>query len=144
LTTPNAIPESFVITDGNARRPEDGFYLHGFTCNNEHVSVQIRQSDIPDLAYPGRLFFNHQLVEVRSPEEAAILAMLKSAVFGDKLNDSGTGTVTYNPGPITEKRSLERIRDSIVAYVESDRFIEIARDGVRPAVPPWKRWGMGN
>jgi hypothetical protein len=103
------IPDSVAFTDGNASRPQDGYYLHGQTVSGQHVSVQILQSDIPDLQNAGRLLFNRQLVEVRSLEEARIIRLLTSAEFADDLSSS----VDYVPGPITQSHALERIRNSI-------------------------------
>jgi hypothetical protein len=132
------IPDSVAFTDGNAQRPQDGYYLHGLAASGEHVYVQILQSDIPDLQDAGRLLFNRQLVEVRSLEEARIISLLISAEFADNLERS----VDYNPGPITQRHALQRIRDSIVDYVQSDEYVDIARNGVQVRIPHWAPGGL--
>jgi hypothetical protein len=129
------LPESIVFTDGNARYAEDGWYLHGYTNSGEHVSVQIRQRDIPSLEYAGRLFFDRHLIALRSATEEAVLALLTVAEVSDEL----MGGVDYQPGPIIGREGLDRVRRAIINYVQSEEYVEIAKNGVKKKFEPWKR-----
>lgn len=127
------LPESVVFTDGSIRRPEDGIYLHGYSNTGEHVLVDIRQRNIPDLEWAGRLFFNRELVEMRSETESAVIALLAIAEFTDELRNDND----YIPGPKFGRKVLEKIRNAIVQYVLSDEYVDIGTNGVEKKILPW-------
>ncbi|MEZ6126167.1 MAG: hypothetical protein R3C49_23810 [Planctomycetaceae bacterium] len=133
------IPNHATFTDGNLKVKNHGMYLHGFTDAAEHVSVQIRQWDIADLEYAGRLFFNHSLVEVRSEREALILELLRTSAFAPVEIEQSIRT-DHIPGPITDPQMLSRVRDEIVDHVSSDEYVKIATVGIEVTPPPWMAW----
>jgi hypothetical protein len=130
------LPQSLTFTDGDARYADEGLYLHGYAETGEHVKVQIRQRNIPSLEYAGRLFLDGYLIELRSPTETALLELLAVAMVSDELR----GGVDYSPGPILGKDALDRIRWSIIAYVQSEEYVQIATRGVKQPFVPWKRF----
>jgi hypothetical protein len=127
------LPTAVEFTDGNARYANEGLYLHGYDPTGESVAVQIRQRDIPGLEYAGRLYVDGQLVEVRSADETATLALLAAATFASELptgKDVGVGNITGVDG-------LMRLRDRIVEYIQSDEYLQIAKNGVKKPFRPW-------
>lgn len=74
------------------------------------------------------------MIPVRSPEEAAVLALLAAAEFAEEPR----GSVDHQPGPVTGAASLERIRDLIVNYVQSDLYLDICKNGVKKKFQPWR------
>ena len=132
------VPQTALLTDGDARLPTDAMYLHGVTETGEHVSIQIRQSDIPDLENAGRLYFNNQLVDLRSDAEAGVLALLNNAEISDQLDVERLSHRDFLPGPIHGFRGLDGIRRRIIEYLQSDQYVEIATNGVPKPSQPWK------
>jgi hypothetical protein len=128
------LPASVTYTDGNARLPEEGLYLHGFAPDGEQISVSVRQRNIASLEYAGRLFVDSYLIQARSEDEAAVLALLAAAEFSEEPR----GSVDHNPGPVTGRSSLERIRNLIVNYVQSDLYLDICKYGVKKKFQPWR------
>lgn len=127
------LPTAVEFTDGNARYANEGLYLHGYDLEGESVAVQIRQRDIPGLEHAGRLFVDGQLVEVRSADEAAVLALLAAATFTDELPTEHHVHV----GNITGVDGLMRLRDRFVEYIQSDEYLQIAKNGVKKPFRPW-------
>ena len=123
------LPSAIEFTDGNARYANEGLYLHGY----ESVALEVRQSNIPELEYAGRLFVDAQLVGVRSADEAAVLALLATATFTDELPTEKNVHV----GNITGVAGLMRLRDRFVEYVQSDAYLQIAKNGVKKPFRPW-------
>lgn len=128
------LPAAVEFTDGEARYADEGLYLHGYAPDGESVAVQIRQRNIPDLEYAGRLFVDGQLVETRSDDEAAVLAVLAAATFADEPSADVRGS----PGSIMGREALMRLRDRIVAFIQSDEYLQIAKNGVKKPFQPWR------
>lgn len=128
------LPAAVIFTDGNARLPEEGLYLHGFAPDDEHLRIGVRQRNIPDIEHAGRLFVGAYLIKARSDDEAAVLALLAAAEFSEEPR----GSVDHQPGPVTGQASLQRIRDLIVNYVQSDLYLDICKNGVKKKFEPWR------
>jgi len=135
-----SLPATVIFTDGNMLRADHGMYLHGFTPAGDHFSVQIRQSNIPDLEHAGRLFVNDSLVPLRSPLEEELLQLLARASFAETPPDNAKDVVQYVPGPILTIDGLQSIRDAIEDYVRSDKYVDVATNGVPAIGVPWKPW----
>lgn len=128
------LPATVEFTDGNARYADEGLYLHGYAPDGESLAVQIRQRNIPELEYAGRLFVDGQLVEPRSDEESAVLALLAAATFADEPDVD----VRTHVGSIMGREPLMRLRDKIVSYIQSDEYLQIAKNGVKKPFQPWR------
>lgn len=133
-----ALPDSIVFTDGDMLLLEQGVYLHGFSPAGEHVCVEIRQANIPDLEHAGCLFLDHVLVPLRSALENDLLEVMSQASFSD-TPPVGADRTDYSPGNIVTIDGVRQIRDVIVRYVRSDQYAEIATHGVQANVP-WQPW----
>jgi hypothetical protein len=128
------LPSAVEFTDGDARYADEGLYLHGYSPDGESVSVQIRQRNLPELEYAGRLYVDGQLIETRSPDEAAVLTLLANATFAAEPDVD----VRTHVGSIIGREPLMRLRDKIVAYVESEEYLKIAKNGVKKTFVPWR------
>ncbi|WP_264544153.1 hypothetical protein [Flavobacterium sp. N1846] len=64
---------------------------------------------------PGSLILNVKEVEIRSDLENEILSKLKSARFSTKIIDN-------------EKQILHKIIQESISFIESDNYIEIAKN----------------
>lgn len=127
------LPTAVEFTDGNARYADEGLYLHGYDPEGESVKVEVRQSNIPEIEHSGRLFVDAQLVNVRSADEAAVLALLATATFTDELPTDKNVHI----GNITGVEGLTRLRDRFVQYIQSDEYLQIAKNGVKKPFRPW-------
>ncbi len=88
---------------------------------------------------PGRLFFNDSLIEVRSSEEERLIALLKDASIS-LLDLEDLRRLARNLpmdsaalealAVADDDHLLERTRDEIVAFVLSDEYVDIARNGL--------------
>lgn len=130
--------DSIVLTDGNCGLTSDAIYLHGFTTAGGHIAIETIQTNIPELENAGRLTFNSSVVPVRSEWEAEIIGLLQTADFTDEPPFVRKDTMSYRPGPITGRVALEQLRDRLVAYLESEEYVDIATNGPRKAQPPWR------
>jgi hypothetical protein len=118
--------------------------LHAITTDGAKCEIQLNQRVFAEFyANPGRLYFNQELVEVRSADESRIVQLLKDATVKATVREP---TPTDNP-PIsknalilgddirevlesTPEENLRRFRDQIVAFVESDEYVQIATHGL--------------
>ncbi|MBI3218795.1 MAG: hypothetical protein HYZ44_04730 [Bacteroidetes bacterium] len=67
-----------------------------------------------NLPYPGSLLLNKREVEIRSELESKIIATIKSADWGQKIDRK-------------ERPLLEQMVKECVDFTTSDKFIEVAR-----------------
>ncbi len=104
---------------------------------NQHSLLGDYELDKPDS--PGRLCFNNRLIAVRSTSEQHVLELLQSAILKpiaiDDLRrihelDNVSPSELSNLTRLVESGELERHRDSIVDFVETDRYVEAARSGI--------------
>jgi hypothetical protein len=93
-------------------------------------------------ANPGRLIFDGYLIPVRSNEETIVLELLRNAAIQlPKAQPAATQPLEHAPKPIyldddiskvlngPQSDSLSRHRNSIVAFVESDEYLDIYMNG---------------
>jgi hypothetical protein len=136
------LPETLEITNGC-------YLLDGgttsLTCvdeDGEEHSVLLAQHAFRDEAIgwePGRLYFDNVIIDVRSADETRIVNLLQNAI------------ICYRNGPLEGKvielsenrlflaneveemmeakpnENLERLRDSMVAYIRSKAFVEFLK-----------------
>jgi hypothetical protein len=106
---------------------------------NQHAYIP--EPEYFDRGLPGRLYFNEELIEVRSSQEQSLLSLLKSAevrhfaeddpsnkpiepspnrlVFGDDLNE------IFNQTP---EENLHSMLKKVIAFVESDEYVTFAEE----------------
>ena len=90
------------------------------TKSGTECSIRLNQYVFNTYGHPGRLFFNKELVDVRSEHEAKIIELLSNATFGPDYPDA------------SPQQSMEHYRDKVVEYLESDEYVEIATNGLPP------------
>lgn len=133
---------------------ESSFFLDGGTVILNAVaddgakhSIRLNQRAFaPQFGFnsnPGRLYFDDELVEVRSDHEAQIVQLLKDALVTFSPSEREP---SINP-PMSKNalilgddirqvlessplENLQRFRDEIVSFVESDEYVRIATHGL--------------
>ena len=116
--------------------------LTAVTESNQLCHIVLTQRMFANHSHPGRLFFDEYLIPVRSDEESIVLTLLRSAsVRIPKGQVEATESLENAPSPIyldveiknvldgPPADSLSRHRDSIVAFVESDEYLDIFING---------------
>lgn len=90
---------------------------------------------------PGRLIFNDQLIDVRSDNERKVLELLRDARFFPVEVEALGALVSTKPitgeqlHRLTSDRpdsSSTKIRDDLVQFVESERYLDVATSGLAP------------
>jgi len=137
------IPQSLVLT-------ESAYWLDGGTNiifavseNGVKCRIQLNQRLIDFYAHPGRLHLNGNIVEVRSQQESQILRLLRNARTELPENQSAEEDgLSENAIMLSDdikdvldrspKANLLRFRDEIVAFVESEEYVAIAKNGIPP------------
>ncbi|MCA8992888.1 MAG: hypothetical protein KDA88_12945 [Planctomycetaceae bacterium] len=136
------IPQSITLTEAEFWFDGGTISLHAVTETGDECRIRLNQRMFDTYANPGRLCFNDRPVDIRSKAESEIVDLLKLAsvvpreapqkltderispnaiILGDDIKD----VVNSSPG-----ENLLRHRDRIVAYVESDEYVQIAKNGV--------------
>lgn len=135
------LPNSITITDSAYLLDGGTTTLQGRTNAGEDFSVQLNQRVFDSYANPGRLSFNGKLVDVRSDEESQILQLLRNAAIEMPENEPQPENQISKNALIlgddikqvlenTPEENLRQFRDEIIAYVESDQYVEIATNGI--------------
>jgi hypothetical protein len=136
------LPKQITIEDGHYTL--DGGTIHLIVydeCSRKHdiVLVQHLFSEYrePD-CIPGRLYFDNQLVDLRSPDEARILQLLHYATVSVSSTRSSCEDTVSVAGRLIlgddireaiegdSQTNLHRWRTSIVAFVSSDEYVSFA------------------
>ena len=112
--------------------------------DGEEHSIRLNQRVFSDFyPNPGCLYFNDERVDVRSEEESRIVQVLKTASIESAIPES----LQSRNAPISKdalilsddirqflksspQDNLRRFRDEIVAFIESDEYVEIATNGL--------------
>ena len=135
------LPSSITITDSAYWLDGGTTTLQGRTNAGEDCSIQLNQRVFDAYADPGRLLFNGNLVDVRSDKESQILDLLKNATIEiAKSERQAENKISKNALILgddikkvlenTPEENLRQFRDEIIAYVESDQYVEIATNGI--------------
>ncbi|MCM2372194.1 hypothetical protein [Aporhodopirellula aestuarii] len=109
--------------------------LYAIADSGQRCSVRLNQHVIETSADPARLFFNDELVEVRSEEERRILDLLKEADIHPLTPESVRQILASPAGSKVELEMfavdasdtiIAQLRDSVVTFVESDEYASVA------------------
>jgi hypothetical protein len=116
--------------------------LLAVTDSGEDCSIQLNQRAFlrPVDVDPGQLLINGELINVRSEDELRIVQLLKTASIKVNSTQIPIGHEILSPGsPVITgddirqsaddllEKDVRRLRDDIVAFVESDEYLRIAR-----------------
>lgn len=136
------LPESITIVDASFMLDGGTTTLHAVSASGEEVRVRLNQRVFDSYGDPGRLYFNGELVEVRSDEEAAIVHLLRNATITSKDDPPTSPENTISKNSIilgddirkvienSPDQNLLDFRDAIVSFVESEEYVQIAKHGL--------------
>lgn len=137
------IPDSATIINILLTLDGGSMNLVAASPTREQFRIQLKQrmQQAPDA---GRLFFNDEMIDVRSADEDKIIQLLKNAsialeypvgysprkkrISGSATPDDGIKEFLTQPPELTCQSWLEEI----VAFVESEEYVRIAREGLPP------------
>ncbi|WP_146602912.1 hypothetical protein [Novipirellula aureliae] len=128
-----------IAQDGGSRE------LVGVTNTGQMCLIALNQHSflgnypLHEIESPGRLCFNERLVGVRSKDERLIMDLLRSADFLPVTDEGIRQLVNMDTIAHTDLETfasdsdgqfLRAIRDHILAYVETEKYIEVAKNGL--------------
>ncbi len=136
------LPQSITITNSSYLLDGGTTTLCAVCDLGNEVHIQLAQHVFPS-PVAGRLFFGEELIAVRSPVEDAIVKLLDEA----EILPSALRLPDGEPIQLSEDRisfveeidelaanipadNLRRQLNAIVAYVQSDEYVTVARKGV--------------
>jgi len=139
------IPSQITIVDSSFFLDGGTVVLHAVAVDGTKCSIQLNQRVFSEFyADPGRLFFNSERIEVRSDKESRIVHLLKTASI-----ESAGKEPSADVGPPISKNALilgddireffesspqsnlERFRNQIEAFIESEEYVRIATCGLK-------------
>jgi hypothetical protein len=136
------IPSKITLVESSFWLDGGSVTLHALTEAGEPCRVHLSQRCFPDSG-AGRLFFNEELVDVRSDNESRIIALLREASIQLKREQPAPSNelpISKNAMILsddikevlesTPEQNLRRFRDDIVRFVESDAYVDIAKNGL--------------
>ncbi|TWT79652.1 hypothetical protein CA13_10580 [Planctomycetes bacterium CA13] len=136
-----------IVEDGGLIQDGGTVELYGVTKSGHRCFIRLNQHALygdyllATAESPGRLCFNNQLIDVRSADEEELLRLLKNAEVKSVGLDGLRQLIKTKSNTTDQIRSLsygsrdeylqDRV-DSIVDYVESERYVDVARNGFPP------------
>lgn len=133
------LPSNIRLIDGGARLDGGTIHLHALDESGETFKIRLNQYMFGGTEEPGRLFFNDNIVGVRSECETLLLSILETAEIQIEVGPHPDTTPNYI-GPPTdaieaaneEKTScIDEFRTLLIDFVRSDRYIEISKHGIQ-------------
>ena len=89
----------------------------------QHMQKTNRESEIP-----GRLYYDHVLVEVRSAVERSLLDLLKRAPFRpNQFPDSSLNAEDPGAQRNVDEMDVRVLVNVILSFVESDEYVRLAQ-----------------
>jgi len=136
------IPSKITLVESSFWLDGGSVTLHAVTESGEKCRVHLCQRCFPG-SDAGRLYFNGERVEVRSDDERGIVALLRAAPIVLKREPrapSSEPPISKNAMILSEdikevlestpEQNLRRFRDDIVRFLESDEYVDIAKNGL--------------
>jgi hypothetical protein len=121
------IPSKFWVTLGDTYLDGGTISLHAISDAGERCEIRLNQHTWNAYENPGRLFFNDEIVEIRSDNETKIILLLEKAVFDSRVTEDnrlGLG-----------KDGVKRLVKEVITFVKSAEYIDIAKNGVPERQP---------
>ena len=133
------LPIRICLTDGGAYLDGGTRTFDAITESGEHVKIRLNQHMLGGTEDPGRLFYNGNIVDVRSECENLLLSLLETAEI--KIEEGPHPDTTPNyigpPAETIESWNEEKIswidesRTQVIDFVRSERYIEVSKNGVQ-------------
>jgi hypothetical protein len=132
------LPTKIRLTEGDAYLDGGTIHLKALTESNRRFSIHLNQHMFPGTSKPGRLLCNGKLVDIRSERESYLLCLLENAEIQIEELPRPDADPNYIGPPIesieSEQQSridwLDELRNSIIDFVRSERYIEVSKHGV--------------
>jgi hypothetical protein len=141
------IPSQINIVDSSFFLDGGTLILQTVAGDGANHAIRLNQRIFaPQLGFnanPGRLYFDDELVEVRSDIEAQIVQLLKDAlviIFPEECSSGNNPPMSKNALILGDDirqvlessplENLQRFRNEIVEFVESDEYVRIATRGI--------------
>ncbi len=139
---PLKIPSSITLTESEYWLDGGTMVLCAITETGDECHIQLNQREFDTYIDPGRLYFNGRPVAVRSDDELQIVNLLKNAMVAPEINQPASPDDRVSDKAVTlgddikelmslsPEENLRKIRDDMIAFVESDEYIHIAKNGI--------------
>ena len=131
------LPKAITLVESNYWLDGGSTTLHAVSESGRKHQIHLTQRLLPESTNPGRLYFDHKLIAVRSNEETVIIELLRNA---------NVDAATESPAPPKRKQlilsedikavmenspadNIESFREQIIKYLLSDDYLEMARMG---------------
>lgn len=136
------IPQSITLSASAYRLDGGTMTLHAVTEAGTKCTIQLNQRVFDSYADPGRLYFNEEPVEVRSDTETQIINLLRTASIAAIKRQAGPPENRISKNALilgddikevmgnSPENNLRKFRDDIIAFVESDEYVQIAKNGI--------------
>ena len=125
--------DTFALLDGGTM---------GISARDEKgqlVYLQVNQHSFPGTVDPGRLYYQGKIVEPRSVDEEKIIELLETAQL-----DTGDDEVLHCKDLSEEDHldCLDDSRSSLIRYLQSDKYLDVCKNGVGDDRPKswWQFW----
>ena len=133
------LPTKIRLTGGGAYLDGGTTYLTAVSDLGQPIKIRLNQYLLAGTSHPGRLLLNGIFVNVRSDLDLSLLSLLESAEIRVERG-AGPDTDPNYIGPPIETIEAEHessinciseLRTSIIDFVRSEQYIEIANHGVQ-------------
>lgn len=104
-------------------------WLLALADTDEFVTITRNQFMFPGTKDPGRIGFNGELVSVRSNVESKLLDLLRSATIDCEI-EIPEEHEQFRHHLAGDFGSIDSFRNDLIQYIESDRYVEIATNGI--------------
>ena len=134
-------PKAITVIDASYLLDGGTMTLYALTDSGLKCQIRLNQRAFDSYPDPGRLYFNDQLIDIRSDDESTILELLKTAsiISKDRLSSPSENRISKKAlilgDDIKEvlenspEDNLRKFRDNIITFVESDEYVHIAEHG---------------
>ncbi len=142
------IPERLTFLNGHYFTDGGSIVLVGEAPDGSRHQVTLGQHRFLDFydpnVLPGRLYFNHLLVPVRSEMEARVIEMLRSGeILPEESPETAKGTESAEGGPVVivgddlkeyyakvaqgKRETISHLIENVIDYVGSKKYVRIAK-----------------
>ena len=133
------LPNQIRLTGGGARLDGGTLTFHATTESGEHVKIRLNQHMLRGTENPGRLFYDGNIVDVRSDYENILLTLLETAEIQIDEGPRPDTTPNYIGPPIEaieswneeKTRWIDEFRTELIDFVRSERYIEVSKHGIQ-------------
>jgi len=138
------LPTRICLTDGGGYLDGGTLVFEATTESGEQVQIRLNQHTLRGTENPGRLFYDGNIVDVRSDYETQLIALMETAEIKLEGGPRPDSTPNYVGPPIEYIERLDdmktccidEFRSSLIDFVRSERYVEISKHGILPNPKP--------